>query len=742
MFRNQTLQGLLSALILTLTANPAGAALWQESGDASRGESSGIEFGTRAYRLDESTLRDRLQQVPHQALEDFSHEIELPMPDGSIARFQIVESPILADQLAADFPSFKSFKLYGIDDPTAVGRADISVRGFHALLHTSQGRLFIDPDHGGAAQQYLARTTQGQPRHFSCGTYEIEQNLRPLDIGSRGGESARIPGMLLQYEIAVAATDDYVTAVAGAGNVAAAQLAINTVINRVNLTYERDHGIVFVIVAGNQGLIEDGGNVQAEIGVPFSNNNGFALLSENQLWIDAKVTDLTIAGYDIGHVFSTGGGGIAGLGVVCNVASKARGVTGLPDPTGQIFEIDFVAHEIGHQFGANHTFNGTTGNCAFPNRNPGTAFEPGSGSTIMAYASICGAENLQNNFPLASSDDTFHAGSIVEVDTFVGGAGGACATQVATTPANNMDPVLVLIPDYTIPPGTPFQLVASANDAESGTALIYQWDQMDAGTETTSATLGQDLVDNALFRTYEPSLAFAQRDFPALGTQVRGQFDAAESLPCQARTVDMRVTVRDEDSGQDTDDVRLIVAPKTAGVFAVTSQTTAESLLGDFTVTWNVADTSLAPVSCPNVAIELMVFDDANYSNHTIHTLVPTTPNNGSAVITQPADSIINPARGRIRVRCLNNVFYALSTGNLLINGTNTMPQTFFDDNDNVTFFPDTDLIGATDLSCGATGGGGGGGGGSGDSGAIDPWWMLILAAAAIALRRRGQILQ
>lgn len=741
MFRNRTLSSLLITVILALPVNPAGAALWQKL----EAESRGFENRSQVYLLDEAILRERLRSVPHQALADFSHEIELPMPDGSLARYQIVESPILDDRLAADFPSFRSYKLYGIDDPTAVGRADISVRGFHALLHTSQGRLFIDPDHGGTAQHYLARTTRGLRRSFSCGAYEIDQGFRPPPGALKSGVSARVPGMLLQYEIAVAATDDYVTAVAGAGDTAGAQLQINTTINRVNLTYERDHGIVFVIVAGNQNLIEDGGNVAAEIGADFENPSVLTMLDQNQLWLDAKVTDATIAGYDIGHVFSTANGGVARLGSVCTAGVKARGVSGLPSPIpspiGDFFAVDLVAHEIGHQFAANHTFNGTTLSCGFSNRNAATAFEPGSGSTIMAYAGICGAENLVNNFPLSSSDDTFHAGSIDEVDTFTGGAGGACATQIATSPVNNADPTLTAISDYTIPPGTPFQLVASATDTESGTALIYQWDQMDAGTETTAATLGQDLGDNALFRTYEPSLAFARRDFPALGTQVRGEFDAAETLPCRARTIDMRVTVRDEDSGQDTEDVRLTVAPRTAGVFAVTSQTADQTLLGDFTVTWNVADTSLTPVSCPNVAIELMVFDDVNYSNHTIHTLVATTPNNGSAVILQPADSIINPARGRIRVRCLNNVFYALSRGNLLINGTNTAPQTFFDNDDNATFYPDTDLIGTVDLSCGATGVGDDSvGGGSGDSGSVSPWWLVLVLGSLAALRwRRAQ---
>ena len=709
------------AILLCGPTAVSGQTLWSNP-DAARGGAD-----AQRYRLDEALLRERLLLVPHESRGNFSAEIELPLPDGGLGRFQVVESPIMQDQLAAAFPEFKSYRVFGIDDPMASGRISLSPRGLHGLLITAQGRLYLDPEDA-AAGRYLARAGALQaPMGYRCAVDEIDQSERPAMRSGLGPPAARVSGMLLEYVIAVAATEEYVTAVAAPGDVAGAQLEIAAAINRVNVIYERDHGVRLTLVGGNQNLIEDGGNVS------FSNSNPFAILGENQAWIDSEIGS---GNYDIGHVFSTGSGGLASLGSVCDSLTKAQGVSGLPNPTGDPFYITLVSHEIGHQFNADHSFNGTTSNCS-GNRNASTAWEPGSGSSIMAYSGICAAENLQ-----ISADATFHAGSIAQVDSFTAGA-GACGTQIDTSPANNSDPVITAIPDYTIPADTPFQLSGSATDAESGTALLYQWDQMDAGTETTSSTLGQDLDDNALFRSYEPSLAMARRDFPALGTQVRGLYDQAETIPCQSRDVNLRLTVRDDDSGQASEDVRIRVTDN-AGPFALISHTSAVTEVGDFIVVWDVADTSLTPVSCANVDIDLIAFNDAAYSRYSVHRLATATANVGSRLITQPADSLVVPARGRLRVKCNDNVFYALSQADVFIFGSNA-PQTFFDNDDNATFNP-ASLTSTTAPECPVIGGGGGGGdggdgGGGGytpprDAGSIDPWWLMLLAAAGVVLRR------
>jgi hypothetical protein len=377
------------------------------------------------------------------------------------------------------------------------------------MLMTSQGRVFIDPvNNTSNTSRYESSFRAGgssQPSQtFQCGVdMQPEKNSIVGTSFNRNETLNRIPGSLVIYRLAVSATSEYVAAVGGTLTTAMAE--INTAINRVNQIYERDLGMRFNLVANNSSIIEI---APADFG--FSNNDGSALLSENQTKIDATIGT---ANYDIGHVFSTGGGGVA-RATACNDNLKANGVTGLPNPTGDRFYIDYVAHEIGHQFGANHTWNASTGSCTVGNLNASTAFEPGSGSSIMSYAGICGAENIATN-----SDATFHAGSIAEINTFIAGVGD-CGVNSAISPANS-DPTSVDAGiNRIIPSSTAFRLSGSAVDA--GDTLTYQWDQMDAGTiTTTSVTIGTDQGNNPLFRSYAPQPT-GIRDFPALNTQVNG----------------------------------------------------------------------------------------------------------------------------------------------------------------------------------------------------------------------------
>ncbi len=675
---------LLLALAVIIVASDlvASEEVWQQRELGGREADRGV----RHYRVDIEALRDRLQGVPHQDLGDYSRTLRLPMPDGQLAGFTVVESPVMHPDLASRYPQIRTFKLRGIDDPAASGRADLTPFGFHALLRTSQGRVLIDPDSVSSDPAHYQARWRPSPTSSPkvCGASELDQGSRPR-FSPSGRPAQRVSGMLLQYRIAIAATEEYVTAV---GGFSAAQAEIAGAVNRLNDIYEDDHGIVFQLVANNDMLIEVAGNAG------FTNDDQFALLVENQAWIDSQIGS---GAYDIGHVFATNGGGRAFLGVVCDNATKAQGVSGRSLLGGDPFFVDLVAHEVGHQFSAEHTFNGTTGNCAFPNRSAATAFEPGSGSSIMAYSGICGAENIQ-----ILSDPVFHAGSITQVNGFANGLG--CGTQIATVPVANQDPVITAVSDKIIPVRTPFVLETSATDADvPAQVLTYQWDQMNVGSGTDATTFGTDTGDNPLFRSFAAQ-PVSRRDFPALGTQLQGLFDDAEVLPCTARNLNFRLTARDGRSGQDTEDVQLSTTTG-AGPFRVTSHAVDETILasnGDFQVTWDVAGTDAFPVNCANVTIELLAFNNSLYSNHSIHTLVASTPNNGSATVPATADSLIAPGVGRLRVKCTNNVFYALSQGNLRFTGSNVAPQTFFGNNDFATFFNTfTATQGPTEPACG-----------------------------------------
>jgi len=728
-----------TAVLILLVAGiaTAGQGIWQ---DASSLQAQAKSPGGKIhyYSADHAALHIALSLAPHESSGDLSHQIELPMPDGSLQRFAIVESPIMEPALAAQYPEVKSFKLYGIDDPTASGRADISPRGFHAMLRTSGGRLFVDPHHAAGLYQSQFRSAQPGPM-ASCGVHRMESEL--VDEPEFLQKSAnRMEGNLLTYRLAVAATEEYVAAVDGvtADPLVDAQNAIFTAINRVNAIYESDLGIRLILVANDGRLIENGSNVS------FSNDSPSFLLQENQDWIDSQAIN-TGFDYDIGHVFSTAGGGAAFLGAACNNPVKAKGTSGQGfDLTEDSFYIDYVAHEIGHQLNAEHSFNGTTSSCG-SGRNDATAFEPGSGSTIMAYAGICLQENLQFN-----SDATFHAGSIAQIDSFTRGAGNCAASMAFPRDpdedplVNNSDPTIEVIPGRVIPANTPFVLDGIADDIDPTQTLTYQWDQMDAGCPTNSTSFGTDNGSNALFRSYLPrDESESARNFPAMGTQFLGLYDDAEVLPCNNRDLDFRLTVRDDRSGQDTEDVTVSIR-KTGAAFQITNLDSAQTITNPdaFDVTWNIANTDQDPVNCPNVDIDLLTFSDMAPTapvTYSIHPLVASVPNIGIASVSIIPATNSHP-RARVRVKCSNNIFYDISDADLIIDGTDPTPLnfshtdilTFANNNPGTTGTvapvcgPVVDCTVSTAVESGKK---------SGGSGAFDYLWLLLMTGIIASTR-------
>ena len=358
----------------------------------------------------------------------------------------------------------------------------------------------------------------------------------------------------------------------------------------------------------------------------------------------------------------TGGGGQAGgIGVVCIAGSKAQGETGLPNPVGDAYDIDFVAHEMGHQFGADHPFNGEGSNCGGGNRNPGTAFEPGSGSTIMAYAGICGsADNLQ-----ANSDPYFHTGNYEEMQGFI--ATLTCGTTAAT--GNTAPVVTAPAGGKTLPIGTPFKLTATATDAQ-GDPLTYSWEELDlgpAGSPTSPQATGQNVP---LFRSFVPS-ASGTRYFPRLSNLLNNTSVIGERLPTVSRALTFRCTARDQHSGSvgviggvDYSALVRLTVNAVAGPFIVTAPNTAVSWVGGAaqTVTWNVANTTAAPVSCATVNLRLSLDGGLTYPT----TLATGVPNNGSAIVVAPSPSSTQ-TQARIMVEAADNYFFDISNANFTI---------------------------------------------------------------------------
>lgn len=574
-------------------------------------------------------------------------EITLPMPDGSNQRFTMIESSIMEPGLQAKFPEIRTYMGQGIDDPTATLRISQSPHGFHAQVLSAHGSVYIDPrtrDRSIYASYYRSDLDRSA-KTFSCGvTGDSQRNppvRRPAYESNATGISPanlEVGSTLKTYRLAVATTVEYTQFHGGTTNEALA--AIVATIARVNGVYERELSVRMVLVDNNEQIIYT-------VSDSYSNDDGDLLLGENQTNIDAVIGT---ANYDIGHVFSTGGGGIASLGSVCESGFKAQGVTGSSSPEGDPYDIDYVAHEIGHQFGANHTFNSQAGSCGGGNRNSSTAYEPGSGSTIMAYAGICDADDLQSN-----SDDHFHSASFDEMVSYITLGGGTCGTATGT---GNNPPVIDAGSSYTIPAGTPFVLTATGSDPD-GDTLTYAWEQRDLGPSVPLGTA--DNGSSPLFRAFKPSTS-PSRSFPGLSNVVGNVSSDAEILPSTSRTMNFRVIARDNRAGGGgvSYDETLVTVDGTKGPFVVTSFNAAGTNAGITTVSWDVAGTAEAPVNTAFVKIMLSTNGGLDFPV----TLNASAPNTGSAMVVLPN---ITTDLARIKVQGSGNIFYDINDANFSI---------------------------------------------------------------------------
>lgn len=677
---------LLSVVVVILTITTGyGQSLWTKTSEA---RLSAIDKTDRAsvpreyelYSLDLAAMKNLLSKAPSRENTTMPGlNISFPNPAGQMMQYKIYESSVMEPELAARHQNIQSYVGKGISDPTASISVTTTIFGLHAMILSANGTYYIDT-YTKDLQNYIVynKSSLVSKRMFNCETESAATPAMPSETSTTMANDGRFRS----YRLAMACTIEYAAyhiSAAGqnsgtlAQKKAAVLAAMNVTVARVNSVFERDLSLRVVLVATNENVI-------------FVTSDNFDNLDTSGNLIDQSQSVITstigVGNFDIGHTVSTGDGGVAALGGVCFSNAKAAAYTGNPAPVGDPFDIDYVAHEMGHQFGAEHTFNSTSGGgCVAQTRSANQAVEPGSGSTIMAYAGIC-MDNVQNN-----SDAYFHTVSISQIQANL----TTQSTCVAGTLNNNTPPSIPVLPNYTIPKGTPFYLTGSATDA-NGDTMTYTWEQTNANGST--AMPGPNTTSGPSFRSYPPSTS-PRRYFPSLAN-LAGTGSPYEVLPNVVRTMNFAFTARDNrtPNGGQTSRRDITVTTSASGPFAVTSQnqdnltwTTGQTQ----TITWDVVSTNAAPFNVANVKISLSTDGGLTYPV----VLAESTPNDGSHDITVP--SVAAPFC-RIMVEAVGHIFFAINAKPFGVNYTVTNTCTTFTNN---TALPVADGMGTNQPALG-----------------------------------------
>jgi len=610
------------------------------------------------FHLDLNALKSSLASAPKRDSKGKSKLIiELPNAEGQLEHFRVIETPSMESGLAAKYPMMKTYAAQGIENPTAVARFSVTQLGLNSMTMSGEkSTVFIDAytDDRSNYIVYSKSALSASSTDFACLT-DQDVSLPSLNNNRLQHLNTALSAddrKLRTYRLAQTCTAEYGNIFAGTGSDAQKKANIQAqmlnTLTRVNGIYEKDLAITLIFIDNNDQLIYFG-NVNAD---PWAGEYN----TQTGITIDETVG---FDSYDIGHNFNTSGGGNAGcIGCVCGSNMdpnsgnhKGTGMTGLDDPTGDAFDIDYVAHEIGHQFGGFHVQ--SSSGCR--SGSGLTEVEPGSGSSIMGYAGICAA-NVQSN-----SDDYFGYVNIRDITANVK-TGVSSSCPIMTDFINN-PPVASAGNDYVIPKSTAFVLTGTASDPD-GDAITYNWEQNDPQNPNTSSAPVATRVLGPLFRTL-PETTSPSRFMPNLATVLNGgTSNTWEVCPSVARDLNFSLTVRDNRAGggQTASDLMKVTVNAVAGPFVITAPNTVVSWVAGSTqnVTWNVAGTTANGVNTPYVDI----YFSTNGGTSFPILLASKVPNDGTEIIAVP-NSI--GTQNRIMVKGYENIFYDVSNTNFSI---------------------------------------------------------------------------
>lgn len=625
----------------------------------------------KLFDLNADPFRNELFSVTGNNATRHTTIISLPNAEGQVEKFEVVEASNFEPDLQSQFPDIRSFSGKGITDKYATVKLSISPQGLQTMVfRTNKDNEFIEP-YSQNHNVYAVFTSQRNPNKlpWTCSTPD-EKLATTLNGKVKGNNTAQRSGADLKtLRLAQSVTAEYSNyfGATSASQVGLVLAAINATLTRCNGVYEKDLAVHLNLVAASTNVIYY--NAATD---PYANASTGAGGTWNGQLQSTLTSVIGEANYDIGHLFgASGGGGNAGcIGCICVNGSKGKGFTSPADgiPQGDNFDIDYVVHEVGHQMGANHTF-------SMSNEGTGVNKEIGSGITIMGYAGITSQDVAPHSI------DIYHQASIAQIQ-----ANLATKTCPVTSAINNATPAVAAVPNYTIPKSTPFALTGSASDANTGDVLTYCWEQND---NASSSQTGASSVASATkasgpnWISFRPSTS-PTRYFPQLSTILAGGLitgplpggDAGaniEALSSVARTLNFRLTVRDNapysstapiSVGQTSFTDMTVTVSAASGPFAVTAPNTAVTYAGGSSqnITWSVASTTAAPVSCANVKISLST--DGGLTFPTV--LAASTPNDGTEALVIPATPT---STARIKIEAVGNIFFDISNTNFTIGG-------------------------------------------------------------------------
>lgn len=680
---------LLIVLLLSIGQTFAQNALWStksasEISNLKREREKGACEGEMYFSLDLNAFRQTLSNAKDKFSNTPGVQITLPNLEGQLETFLVWENSNFDPELQLRFPEIRAYVGKGIEDKYATVNLSISPKGIQTMVfRADNGTEYIEAYDKQATAYVLFnsrnRTTGKLP--FTCSTDDV---ALANDVSDKlNNTTLANNGRYKTFRLALSCTAEYANFFGAFSetNVAAVLAAMNNTMTRVNGVMEKDLAVHLNIIATNDQVIyyEPASDPYDDAlrGSGADPSNGYVATWNDQL-MNALQSTLGDDAFDIGHLFgASGGGGNAGcIGCVCDNSAtdyKGSGYTSPSDnvPAGDTFDIDFVVHEMGHQLGARHTF-------TYNYEGSGVQTEPGSGTTIMAYAGVAYNDTFTVNFNVQNhSDALFSYRSINEIQVNLNTNAANCAVTTQLT-GINATPTVDAGSAYTIPISTPFMLTGTASDADAADSLTYIWEQNDVGTSTTtqanSRVFGTKTA-GPLFRTFtassSPTRYFPQMSKTLVGTIVIPTSTNAnwESCSSIAKTLHFTFTARDNHPGMGqtrTDAVTINVAA-TSGPFAVTSQsTTGISYTGGSTqtITWNVLNTNaLAGAS----TVDILLSTNVNGNNTTFSTVLATgVPNNGSATVIIP-NLPTTSTTCRFMVKASGNIFFALNSKNFTI---------------------------------------------------------------------------